>query len=209
MDIHDISLPLSNDLPSWPGDPRPRIKRIHNISKGDDSNVTHLSMTAHTGTHIDAPDHFLDSGETLDQIPLELFVGPVQVVELPSGRDITAEMIQEADIPAHTKRILFKTRNSQLWEQGVKDFQKDFMALDEKAAEYLVSRDVEVVGVDYLSVAPFRAPKATHQILLEGKVLIIEGLDLSGIEPGQYTLYCLPLNIPEAEGAPARVLLGR
>ena len=209
MDIHDISLPLSNDLPSWPGDPRPRIKRIHNISKGDDSNVTHLSMTAHTGTHIDAPDHFLDSGETLDQIPLGLFVGPVQVVELPSGRDITAEMIQEADIPAHTKRILFKTRNSQLWEQGVKDFQKDFMALDEKAAEYLVSRDVEVVGVDYLSVAPFRAPKATHQILLEGKVLIIEGLDLSGIEPGQYTLYCLPLNIPEAEGAPARVLLGR
>lgn len=209
MDIHDISLPLSNDLPSWPGDPRPRIKRIHNISEGDDSNVTHLSMTAHTGTHIDAPDHFLDSGETLDQIPLGLFIGPVQVVELPSGRDITAEMIQEADIPAHTKRVLFKTRNSQLWEQGVKEFQKDFIALDEKAAEYLVSRDLEVVGVDYLSVAPFRAPKATHQILLEGKVLIIEGLDLSGIEPGQYTLYCLPLNIPEAEGAPARVLLGR
>jgi arylformamidase len=166
-------------------------------------------MTAHTGTHIDAPDHFLDNGETLDQIPLGLFVGPVQVVELPSGRDITADMIQEADLPAHTKRVLFKTRNSQLWEQGVKEFQKDFMALDEKAAEYLVSRDVEVVGVDYLSVAPFRAPKATHQILLEGKVLIIEGLDLSGIEPGQYTLYCLPLNIPEAEGAPARVLLGR
>jgi len=209
MDIHDISLPLSNDLPSWPGDPRPQIKRIHNISEGDDSNVTHLSMTAHTGTHIDAPDHFLDSGETLDQIPLGLFIGPVQVVELPSGRDITADMIQEADIPAHTKRILFKTRNSQLWKQGVKEFQKDFMALDENAAEYLVSRDVEVVGMDYLSVAPFRAPKATHQILLEGKVLIIEGLDLSGIEPGQYTLYCLPLNIPEAEGAPARVLLGR
>ncbi|MBS3753887.1 MAG: cyclase family protein [Anaerolineales bacterium] len=209
MDIHDISLPLSNDLPSWPGDPRPRIKRIHNISEGDDSNVTHLSMTAHTGTHIDAPDHFLDSGETLDQIPLGLFIGPAQVVELPSGRDITADMIQEADIPAYTKRILFKTRNSQLWQQGVKEFQKDFMALDEKAAEYLVSRDVEVVGVDYLSVAPFRAPKATHQILLEGKVLIIEGLDLSGIESGQYTLYCLPLNIPEAEGAPARVLLGR
>jgi len=209
MDIHDISLPLSNDLPSWPGDPRPRIKRIHKISEGDDSNVTHLSMTAHTGTHIDAPDHFLDSGETLDQIPLGLFIGPAQVVELPSGRDITADMIQEADIPAYTKRILFKTRNSQLWQQGVKEFQKDFMALDEKAAEYLVSRDVEVVGVDYLSVAPFRAPKATHQILLEGKVLIIEGLDLSGIEPGQYTLYCLPLNIPEAEGAPARVLLGR
>ncbi|MBS3750657.1 MAG: cyclase family protein, partial [Anaerolineales bacterium] len=100
MDIHDISLPLSNDLPSWPGDPRPRIKRIHNISEGDDSNVTHLSMTAHTGTHIDAPDHFLDSGETLDQIPLGLFIGPAQVVELPSGRDITADMIQEADIPA-------------------------------------------------------------------------------------------------------------
>jgi len=209
MDIYDISLPLSNDLPSWPGDPRPRIKRIHNISEGDDSNVTHLSMTAHTGTHIDAPDHFLDSRETLDQIPLGRFIGPAQVVELPSGRDITADMIQEADIPAHTKRILFKTRNSQLWKQGVKEFQKDFMALDEKAAEYLVSRDVEVVGVDYLSVAPFRAPKATHQILLEGKVLIIEGLDLSGIEPGQYTLYCLPLNIPEAEGAPARVLLSR
>lgn len=208
MELYDISLPLSNHLPSWPGDPRPQIKRIHSISDGDTSNVTHLSMTVHTGTHIDAPDHFLDNGQSVSGIPLSYLIGPAWVVELPSGMDITAEMLQEADIPPQAKRLLFKTRNSQLWKEGVREFQTDFMAVNEEAATYLVSQDVEVVGVDYLSVAPYRAPIATHQILLQDKVLIIEGLNLSDVEPGEYILYCLPLNISEAEGAPARVLLG-
>ncbi len=208
MELYDISLPLKNDLPSWPGDPRPQIKRIHNISDGDTSNVTHLSMTAHTGTHIDAPDHFLDNGESVDGIPLSSLVGPARVVELPSGMDITADMLQKANLPPQAKRLLFKTRNSQLWKEDVREFQTDFMAVNDEAAEYLVSRNVEVVGVDYLSIAPYRAPVATHQILLEAGVLIIEGLDLSDVEPGAYTLYCLPLNITGAEGAPARVLLG-
>jgi arylformamidase len=166
-------------------------------------------MTVHTGTHIDAPDHFLDNGQSVDGIPLSALIGPARVVELPSGMDITADMLQQANIPSPAKRLLFKTRNSQLWKEGVSEFQTDFMAVDEEAAEYLVSRDVEVVGVDYLSVAPYRAPVETHEILLRDKVLIIEGLNLSGVEPGEYTLYCLPLNISGAEGAPARVLLGR
>ncbi|MFO8036019.1 MAG: cyclase family protein [Anaerolineales bacterium] len=209
MELYDISLPLSNHLPSWPGDPPPQVKRIHSISDGDPSNVTHLSMTVHTGTHIDAPDHFLDNGQSVTGIPLSFMIGPARVVELPPGMDITADMLQEADIPPQAKRLLFKTRNSQLWEEGVREFQTDFMAVNEEAAAYLVSRGLEVVGVDYLSVAPYRAPVATHQILLEAGALIIEGLDLSDIEPGEYTLFCLPLNIHGAEGAPARVLLGR
>lgn len=209
MHLYDISLPLHEELPTWPGDPRVQIERIRRISDGSPSNLTQLTLTVHTGTHIDAPDHFLDNGVGVDHFPVDLFIGQATVIELPPGRDITADMLREADLPPQIKRLLFKTPNSQRWAEGVREFQEDFMALTADAAAYLLSVGVEVIGVDYLSVAPFRDPGPTHRILLEREVLIIEGLDLSGIEPGEYTLYCLPLNIPGAEGAPARALLGR
>jgi len=209
MQLYDISLPLSNDLPSWPGDPRPDIQRIGHIAEGDPSNVTHLSMTAHTGTHIDAPDHFLDNGVGVDHIPLQQLIGPASVVELPAGEIITASMLDNAHLPEDVKRILFKTPNSDFWARGENEFQTDFMGLSQDGAQYLVNRGVEVIGVDYLSVAPFHAPAPTHKLLLKNQVLIIEGLNLSGIEPGPYTLYCLPLKIKGADGAPARVLLGK
>jgi len=208
MKLIDISLNLNNDLPSWPGDPPPEIKQIHSIQEGATSNVTHLSITAHTGTHVDAPDHFLNDGRGVGQIPLDLLVGPAVVVELPEGDAVTPDMLADADIPAHTRRVLLKTPNSQLWAKGTKEFQKDFMGLSADAAKYLVSREVEVVGVDYLSVSPYTDPVDTHRILLEKDILIIEGLDLSAVDPGDFTMYCLPLKIEGADGAPARVLLG-
>jgi arylformamidase len=209
MEIFDISLTLSPDLPTWPGDPRIETRQISSIANGADANVTHLSMTVHAGTHVDAPDHFLGNGEGVDGIPLELMIGPASVVELPDGKTISEQMLQAADLPLNTPRLLFKTRNSRWWAEGLNEFQKDFMALDESAARFLIERGVKVIGVDYLSVAPFTDPIPTHRILLEADVLVIEGLDLSRITPGGYTLYCLPLKIHGADGAPARVLLSR
>jgi len=207
MTLYDISLTYTEDLPTWPGDPTIQLKQISSIEDGEMANVTHLSMCAHSGTHVDDPDHFLGNGKTVESIPLELMVGPAAVVEIRAERTITAADLISAQIPAGTKRILLKTANSEVWAAGNMVFQEDFIAPDGEAAKYLVKLGVKVIGVDYLSVAPFTDPEPTHKILLKAGVLIIEGLDLSGVEPGEYTLYCLPLKIGGADGAPARVLL--
>ncbi|MEA2008798.1 MAG: cyclase family protein, partial [Chloroflexota bacterium] len=178
MQIYDISLNITPDLPTWPGDPKVQLEQISSISEGASANVTHISMSAHTGTHVDAPDHFLGNGKGVDQISLDLLIGPATVVHIPGKEAITADMLREAEIPAHAKRLLFKTSNSAYWAKGETEFQRDFVALSADAAEYLVRRGVEVVGVDYLSVAPFKAPIPTHKTLLQAEVLIIEGLDL-------------------------------
>ena len=209
MTLYDISLTYTENLPTWPGDPTIQIKRISSIKDGDLANVTQLSMCAHSGTHVDAPDHFLGNGKTVETIPLELMIGPAAVVETHAEETITPADLITARIPAGVKRVLLKTANSEYWAAGNMAFQEDFIALDEEAAEYLVELGVKVIGVDYLSVAPFTDPEPTHKTLLEAGVLIIEGLDLSGIEPGEYILYCLPLKIGGSDGAPARVLLKR
>jgi len=195
MTLYDISLTIADDLPVWPGDPKIKLKKISKIEDGEEANVTHISACVHIGTHVDAPDHFMDSGQT------------AFVVELHVDGQVSAVDLQSASIPEGTNRLLIKTTNSQLWAEGVKEFKSDFIALEADAAAYLVNQGVEVVGVDYLSVAPFADPGPTHRILLEEGVLIIEGLNLSGIEPGEYTLMCLPLKISGSDGAPARVLL--
>jgi arylformamidase len=207
MTLYDISLTYTEDLPTWPGDPTIQLKQISSIEDGDMANVTHLSMCAHSGTHVDAPDHFLGNGKTVESIPLEMMIGPAAVVEIPAEGTITTADLISAQIPAGSKRILLKTANSENWAAGNMVFQEDFIAPDGEAAKYLVELGVEVIGVDYLSVAPFTDPEPTHKTLLEAGVLIIEGLDLSGIKPGEYTLYCLPLKIGGSDGAPARVLL--
>lgn len=207
MSLLDISLTLSPDLPTWPGDPEIKLERISAVAEGDDANVTQLSMTVHAGTHVDAPVHFLDSAGTIEDLALDLMIGPAVVIELDTRNTITRRDLEQAAIPASAQRILLKTQNSHFWEQEELTFQKDYVALEADAARYLVEIGVEVVGVDYLSVAPFSDPVPTHQILLEAGVLIIEGLDLSRAKPGNYTLFCLPLKISAADGAPARVLL--
>ncbi|MBS1250937.1 MAG: Kynurenine formamidase [Chloroflexi bacterium] len=207
MPIYDISLPITPNLPTWPGEDKVQLTQTSSIKEGDLANVTHVSMGVHTGTHIDAPDHFLGNGVGVDQIPLDLLIGPVTVLHFPACEIITADMLRAAEIPTQAKRLLFKTRNSKYWAEGEIEFQGDFVALNPDAAQYLVQRGVEVVGVDYLSVAPFDDPVPTHKILLQANVLVIEGLDLSEVPPGDYALYCLPLKIAGADGAPARAVL--
>ena len=209
MKLYDISLTIAEDLPVWPGDPKIELKKISQIDDGAEANVTHISACVHIGTHVDAPDHFLGNGDTVENLPLDLLVGPALVAGIPVEGQISAMDLQAAKIPEGTKRLLLKTANSQIWIEGLKEFKEDFIALEADAAAYLVKLGVEVVGLDYLSVAPFADPGPTHQILLKAGTLIIEGLDLSEIEPGEYTLYCLPLKIKGSDGAPARVLLQR
>jgi len=209
MQLIDISLTLSEQLPTWPGDPPIQIERISAIQDGADANVTHLSMTVHAGTHVDAPDHFLDGRGAVDQLALDRLVGPAAVIEVQTQGAITPNHLEQAGIAPHTKRLLFKTPNSRLWAEGNLSFQEDYVALNAEAAEYLVELGVEVIGVDYLSVAPFQDPVPTHRILLNAGVLIIEGLNLSQADPGDYSLLCLPLKIAGADGSPARALLMR
>ncbi len=207
MTLYDISLTIAEDLPVWPGDPKIELKKISQIENGDEANVTHISACVHIGTHVDAPDHFLGNGKTVEDLPLDLLVGTASMVELAVSGQISAVDLQKANIPEGITRLLIKTSNSQIWAEGDKEFREDFIALEADAALYLVDQGVQVVGVDYLSVAPFTDPAPTHRILLEAGVLIIEGLNLSGVEAGEYTLLCLPLKIRDSDGAPARVLL--
>ena len=207
MRLYDVSLTITEDLPTWPGDPGVKLEKINQIQKGDMVNLTHISSSVHIGTHVDVPNHFLDKGGTVETIPLDLMVGPARVIELSTHKAISADDLRSVGISAKDQRLLIKTVNSKIWESGVQEFQEDFVALDGDAAAYLVECGLEVIGVDYLSVAPYQDLETTHKILLEAGILIIEGLDLSGIEPGPYRLLCLPLKIGGSDGAPARVLL--
>lgn len=207
MHTYDISLPISSDLPVWPGDPPFERKLIDSIARGGQTNTSFLAMSAHMGTHIDAPDHFLGNGRTIENLPLNILTGRVYVLHLPEADLITAAMLAQADIPPRTRRILFKTRNSELWKQKAKNFQTDFVALAPDAAEYLVEHGFKLVGIDYLSIAPYDNGRPTHQILLRAGIVIVEGLDLSAVSPGRYTLHCLPLKLVGSDGAPARAIL--
>jgi arylformamidase len=208
MHTYDVTLTISPDMPVWPGDPSVDLKLVSKISDGASANVSHIKMGVHTGTHVDAPFHFLDNGKTIEEIPLSILVGRAYVLHLPNSvRMITAEILQNANIPPRTRRVLMRTRNSILWGKKNLSFQEDFVAIDEEASEYLVNRGVKLVGVDYLSVAPFKNSGPTHRILLSAGVVIVEGLDLSKVSQGRYNFHCLPLKLAGSDGAPARVIL--
>ena len=207
MRIHDISLLISETLPVWPGDPPVRITQPQHLERGDEATVSHLEMGAHTGTHVDAPAHFIAGGATMEALDLNLLVGPALVVHALEADALTAEVLEGLDIPPGTQRVLFRTRNSDLWARGETAFARDFVAVTADGARWLVERDVRLIGVDYLSVAPFGDAVPTHETLLRAGVVIVEGLDLSRIAPGIYQLVCLPLKIAGAEGAPARAIL--
>lgn len=207
MKIYDITIPITQDMPVWPGDSGVKITQVSSIEEGDNSNVSHLSLGSHTGTHVDAPLHFVPGGLTLDQVPLERFIGDVQVLEIMDVDLITAETFGRLNIRIKSSRILIKTRNSLIWEKGDKNFQKAFVALSPDAAQYLVEHQVKLIGIDYLSIAPFRESRPTHEVLLSAGIVILEGIDLTEVEPGEYQLYCLPLKVVGIDGAPARVIL--
>lgn len=207
MRIYDVTLTIKQDMPVWPGDTPPKLVRIDSLEKGDTANTSQVTLSVHTGTHVDAPDHFLGNGKTVEQMPLDSLIGRAYVLHLPGVEHITARVLEAAEIPPRTRRLLFKTRNSELWAKGVKEFQTDFAALTPDAAQYLVDRNVRLVGVDYLSVAPYHDATSPHRILLEAGVVVLEGLDLSQVSQGRYTLTCLPLKLGGSDGAPARVIL--
>ena len=207
MHTYDITLALSPDLPLWPGDEAFVLERVESIATGGTSNTSRLKMSAHMGTHVDAPDHFLGNGKTVEKLSLSILSGRAYVLHLPEVKLITAAVLEKAEIPPRTRRVLFRTKNSTHWTTKEKLFQTDFVALSGDAAQYLVDRGVKLVGIDYLSISPYQAPKATHEILLKAGVVVLEGLDLSEVSQGRYTLYCLPLKLVGSDGAPARAIL--
>ncbi len=207
MRIYDISLEITPDLPVWPGDPGVVMIQESKIEEGAESNVTRLNMGVHTGTHIDAPLHFLPGGARVDELPLKTLTGRVYVLHLPDVDLVTAEVLKRSEIPPRTRRIILKTRNSDYWREQVAGFQTDFVGVSADGAQYLVDRGVKLIGVDYLSVAPYSDGVTPHRILLKAGVVIVEGLNLTEVSQGRYTLYCLPLRLAGVEGAPARAIL--
>jgi arylformamidase len=207
MAIHDISLGVAPGMPIWPGDPPLELERFSSIAAGQEVNVTRLASCAHIGTHVDAPLHFIDGGASVDQLSLKDLNGRAYVVDLPHADVLDRKTLEAARIPQRTRRLLFKTRNSKLWVKGETAFQEDFVAIDASGAEWLVNKGVRLVGVDYLSVAPYDAPAPTHRILLGAGVVVVEGLNLSDVTQGRYTLHCLPVKLVGADGAPARAIL--
>ena len=203
----DVSVPLRQGLPTYPKNPPFELQPVQRIAEGASSNVSRLVMSAHSGTHVDAPFHFFDDGIGVDQLPLELLIGRARVVEITRRGGITAEDLQQAGLREDV-RVLFKTPNSALWNSDT--FHEDYTAMTEAGARYLVDQGVKVVGVDYLSIEQFKKPGApAHRTLLSNGVIIIEGLNLAEAEPGMYEMYCLPLPVTGGDGAPARVILKR
>ena len=205
----DVSVPLRPGVAIFEGDPTFHLERAFSIAGGALCNVSHVDMGVHTGTHLDAPIHFIDGAPASESIPLEAGIGPAWVVDATGigGPAIGAAELAELAIPADATRLLFKTRNSALWDEA--GFSESFVALDEGAATELVARGVRLVGIDYLSIAPFGNPVGTHQALLAARVAILEGLDLREVDPGPIELLCLPIRLVGSDGVPARVLVRR
>lgn len=166
-------------------------------------------MDIHAGTHVDAPWHFIPDGKTVETLDLNVLMGPAMVAHLPGVDSVGPEDLDSLDLPKETERLLLRTRNSLLWEAEEGEFQKDFVALTLDAARWVAERGIRLVGVDYLSVQRFNDPPDTHEVLLAAEIIILEGLDLSRVSSGWYDLYCLPLKLVGAEGAPARAVLVR
>jgi arylformamidase len=208
MKIYDISVPVSPSLPVWPGDPAVVLEKVSSMDAGAHDNVSRLACGVHTGTHVDAPHHFMNDHRTVEMLALDILVGPALVVQLSLEiRLVTADVLEKAAFPAGTERLLLKTANSQLWARGETAFFTNFVGISEDGAEWLVSHAVKLVGIDYLSVAPYHQSIPTHRALLSAGVIVVEGLDLSAVTPGNYGLYCLPLKLVGSDGAPARVIL--
>lgn len=208
MKIFDVTLPVSSGLPVWPGDPEVVLARYGSIANGDGMNISRLACGVHTGTHVDAPLHYIENGSAVEQLPLYVLIGPAVVVDIPEAETITVNCLETAKLPSGVKRVLFKTSNSALWRNPRHEFNPDYVALTHEAAGWLVEKGIWLVGVDYLSVHLFSDHEPlTHQIFLQAGVVIVEGLNLQGISPGLYQLVCLPMKLAGSDGAPARVVL--
>ncbi len=210
MQIIDITLPLSNRIPVWSDDVGITTRLTSTIAAGGEANVTEIQMSVHTGTHLDAPRHFLNDRIGIDQLDLHTLVGAVKVVDIPAEvQTITCEVVESALPEGNIERILLRTGNSarRLLEQS--KFQTDFVAIDTGGAEALISRGVRFIGIDYLSVASYSQTREVHELLLGADVILLEGANLADVKAGDYQMVCLPLLLPGSDGAPARVILTR
>ncbi|HEY0459923.1 MAG TPA: cyclase family protein [Pyrinomonadaceae bacterium] len=208
MKIYDITFPISEITPVYAGDPNVKIEVASSFAKGDHANVTALCCGAHTATHVDAPNHFIDGTRRVHQLELGKLIGKARVVEIDSS--VTAIEPEHLGNLEAVERILFKTRNSAFWNEPEKGFRKDFTYISPEAARRLAEAGMKLVGIDYLSVEKFGSDDfATHITLLEREIVIVEGLDLREVRAGDYELICLPLKIisETGDGAPARAVL--
>lgn len=207
MKIHDISLPISESGFTAPGYQGVEFSQPRHMDKGDRSTVSFISMYAHQGTHVDAPAHFIPGGSGVDSLDLNVLVGPALVVEIKEADVISADLLKKLKIPSGIKRILFHTRNSELWEREEQEFREDFVGLSADGADWVISHGIQLVGVDYVSVAAWDDIVPVHKTLLRAGVIAVESLNLTGIAGGEYQLVCLPLNLVGLDGAPARAIL--
>jgi arylformamidase len=205
--IYDISVPITNTMPVWPGDSPVHLQRKSHEGK-DHSHivtVTDIQMGSHSGTHFDAPFHMIQGGKKLDEFPLDVFVGKATVVEIPGVKSIGRSDLERFNWKG-VERVLFRTENSGHWQDG--KFYEEFVYLQPGGAEFLVEQRVRLVGIDYLSIDKFKSDShPAHMVLMTKNILILEGLNLNNIAPGEYMLYALPLKLADIEGGPGRVIL--
>jgi arylformamidase len=208
LKILDISVPVSPGMPVWPGDSPVELERYRALSAGDDCNVSRICCSVHSGTHVDAPEHFIDNALTVEDLSLDMLIGPALVIEVPAAGAIEPDFLESVPLPHGTVRLLFKTRNSDLWRKPDHSFHSDYVALSPQAAAWIVDRGIRLIGVDYLSVQMFAdSEPLTHRTLLKAGVIVVEGLNLQAVRPGSYQLICLPLKLAGSDGAPARAVL--
>lgn len=204
VEIIDISVPIRPGMVVYEGDPEVHLDRARSIADGASANVSRLDCGVHSGTHVDAPVHFIEGSAGAETLPLEVLVGAVHVVDATGVQHVLdEEALRRLALPERAERLIFKTTNSRLWERD--EFTGEFVRLTGDGARYLVGRGVRLVGIDYLSVGDEEA----HVELLRAGVVPLESLDLRGVEPGEYRLVCLPLRIVGSDGAPARAALIR
>lgn len=206
MDWIDATATIRGGMPRWPGDEEVVVERAMDLERGDAYNLSRVAMGLHAGTHVDAPLHFLPNGKGVDEMPLWPALGEARVIAITRVPAITASNLETQAI-TRGERVLFKTDNSErAWES--EPFREDYVYLSTEAAEYLAEREVALVGIDYLSVGPPTEEAAeVHRTLLRAGIWVVEGLVLSGVDPGPYELVCLPLKVARGDGAPARVIL--
>jgi arylformamidase len=210
MEIYDVSVPLSSATPTFPGDPGIEIKQWKDLANGDAANVSLMHFGLHSGTHVDAPAHFIEGGAKVDALPLQTLIGEAEVIEVAEHITMISEDFVNANCTRGSQRILFKTRNSSFWNNSEQGFRFDYTYIDATAAARLVQLGIILVGIDYLSIeGPGSEKYETHHILLSNNVVILEGLDLRMVPAGSYELICLPLRIADGrgDGAPARTVL--
>jgi arylformamidase len=202
----DVSMEIYSKMLVWPGDDGVDLRRVRTIGKKVHANVSRIQFGVHTGTHVDAPLHFIPGGKSIEQLPLDVLAGPAWIAEFPAVQCIRAEELERAGIPDGTERLLLKTGNSQILET-LKAFREDYAGLDESGAKWILSKGIRLVGTDFLSVAVRDQTGPVHQLLLGAEVILVEGLLLGKVPVGGCKFYCLPLKLRGSDGAPARAMV--